>query len=192
VERSRVRRSLLTIAGLAALVASIPIVLAGRSALTPSVRGSTLDTVAAAYGKASAAPAQTPADLPLQLARLSGGIRSPRQRAQADVLVGATFALPAGNGSVGFDVVRQLGGGRLLDQAAGAFRAAALLDDGNEAAKFDLELLLKAQSASKTTQQRRSDRSRSKARQQERSRRKRPRGSREQHAAGTSPGGSGY
>ncbi|HSC51547.1 MAG TPA: hypothetical protein VLD16_14895 [Gaiellaceae bacterium] len=188
------KRLLLTAAGLAALAASIPLVLAGRSALTPSAGGSPLDTVASAYATAAAAPAQAPADLPLRLARLSGGIRSPRERAQADVLVGATFALPAGNGSVGFDVVRRLGGGRLLDQAAGAFRSAALLDAGNEAAKYDLELLLKAQTATPAGQRRRSGRSSNPTsqRQQQRSLRKPARGSREEHAAGTSSPGSGY
>ena len=110
------------------------------------------------------------------------------------MVVGATFALPAGNGSVGFDAVRQLGGSRLLDQAAGEFRAAALLDDTNEAAKYDLELLLKSQARTERTQSRRRHRSdrRSARKTSQRRAQKRERGSREEHAAGTSAAGSGY
>ena len=188
------RRGLLTAAALAALAASIPLALAGRAALAGGGgRGSTLQTIAAAYRGATAAPAQSPADLPLRLARLSTRIPSARDRAQADVLVGAVLALPAGNGSVGFDAVRQLGGGRLLDQAAGAFRSAAQLDDTNEAAKYDLELLLKTQAQAQRSQQRRRARApRSAPRSRQRERQKRARGSREQHAAGTSAPGSGY
>jgi hypothetical protein len=184
---------LLTAAGLAALAASIPLALVGRSALSPSLGGSTLQTVAAAYGKASASPVQAPSDLPLRLAKLSDRIRSARERAQAEVVIGATFALPAGNGSVGFDTVRQLGGGRLLDQAAGEFRAAALLDDTNEAAKYDLELLLKTQAKAQASQRqrKRSDR-RPGQKSRQRTHAKHARGSREEHAAGTSAPGSGY
>ena len=58
-------------------------------------------------------------------------------------MVGAVFALPAGNGTVSFDLLRQLGGARLLEQAAAEFRTATRIDDQNEAAKYDLELLLK-------------------------------------------------
>ena len=188
------KRALLTAAGLVALAASIPLAFAGRSALAPSVHHSTLDDVAAAYRRAAAAPAESPSDLPLRLARISAGIESRRERSQADVLVGATLALPAGNGSVGFDAVRQLGGGRLLDQAAGEFRAAALLDDTNEAAKYDLELVLKSQARAEQSRQRRREQPgrRAGSRSVQRKAVRRPRGSREQHAAGTSAPGSGY
>lgn len=187
------RRALLTAAGLAALAASIPLALAGRTALHPSLKTSPLQPVAAAYAEASASPAQAPSDLPLRLARLSAGIRSAHERAQAEVVVGAALALPAGNGSVGFDAVRQVGGGRLLDQAAGEFRAAALLDDTNEAAKYDLELLLKSLPKPQAAQrQQRRSRQRSGQKVERRRRVKHARGSREQHAAGTSAPGSGY
>jgi hypothetical protein len=189
-----VRRALLSATALVALAASIPLALAGRAALAGSDGGSTLQTIASAYRNASAAPAQSPADLPLRLAGLSSRIASARDRAQADVLVGAVLALPAGNGSVGFDRMRQLGGGRLLDQAAGAFRSAIQLDGTNEAAKYDLELLLKSQAGAQRARERRRARAAHRAADSSRRRRreKRARGSREQHAAGTSAPGSGY
>jgi hypothetical protein len=80
---------------------------------------------------------------PVRLAQLARRLGNADERSQAHVMVGAVFALPAGNGTVSFDLVRQLGGARLLEQAAAEFRAAARIDDENEAAKYDLELLLK-------------------------------------------------
>jgi hypothetical protein len=59
-------------------------------------------------------------------------------------MVAAVFALPAGTGSIGFDRMRAIGLGRLLEQSAAELREAAVIDDRNEAAKFDLELLLKS------------------------------------------------
>jgi hypothetical protein len=84
---------------------------------------------------------------PLRLATLARNVRPRSERAQAHLMVGAVFALPAGDGSMTFGRMRQMGGGRLLTQATEEFRAAALLDDGNEAAKYDLELVLKSQTA---------------------------------------------
>jgi hypothetical protein len=100
--------------------------------------------VVRAYRRAAATPAVGAASMaPVRLAHLAHRLRDADERTQAHVMVGAVFALPAGNGTVSFDLVRQLGGARLLQEAAAEFRAAARIDDRNEAAKYDLELLLK-------------------------------------------------
>jgi hypothetical protein len=82
---------------------------------------------------------------PVRLAALARGIRSASERAQAHVMVGAVFALPAGNGSMSFARMRLIGGSRLLAQAVQEFRRAVSLDDRNEAAKYDLELVLSSE-----------------------------------------------
>src|SRR5262249_23366072 len=79
------------------------------------------------------------------VAALARGIRSASERSQAHVMVGALFSLPAGDGSITFARMRLLGGNRLLTQATEEFRRAVVLDDRNEAAKFDLELVLSSQ-----------------------------------------------
>jgi hypothetical protein len=90
---------------------------------------------------------------PVRLSKLIEALRSDGERAQAHVLVGAIFARPAGNGEVGFDAVRRAGLGLLLDQAVEEFRSAARIDDRNENAKYDLELLLKQQAMSRAKRQ---------------------------------------
>ena len=84
---------------------------------------------------------------PVRLATLARSVRPRSERVQAHLMVGTVFSMPAGNGSMSFGRMRQMGGGRLLTQAVEEFREAALLDDRNEAAKYDLELVLKSQTA---------------------------------------------
>lgn len=83
----------------------------------------------------------------VRLATLARRVKPRSERAQTHLMVGKVFALPAGDGSISFGRLRQFGGGRLLAQAEEEFRAAALLDDRNEAAKYDLELVLASQTA---------------------------------------------
>jgi hypothetical protein len=85
------------------------------------------------------------AGTPVRLATLARTVKPRSEQAQAHLMVGTVFALPAGNGSISFGRMRQFGGARLLAQAEEEFRAAALLDDRNEAAKYDLELVLASQ-----------------------------------------------
>lgn len=138
---------------------------------------------------------------PLTLARMIPKLHSGEQRAQAHLMVGAIFALPAGNGSVSFDLVRQAGQGRLLDQAKEEFRAATLLDDGNEDAKYDLELILKREAQlqrnSRLAPSKKGEKSgkRKKIEQNRSGRRSRDRVNRtdiRQRSAGFYAGGSGY
>ena len=114
------------------------------ASLLAADRAERFGEVVQGYRRAAAAPAVGAASMaPVRLAQLAERIGNADERAQAHVMVGAVFALPAGNGTVSFDLVRQLGGGRLLEEAAAEFRAAARIDDENEPAKYDLELLLK-------------------------------------------------
>jgi hypothetical protein len=172
-----VRRSLLSAAaGIAALCLAIPLALLGRAVLAAPPRAdvvrpggvradrSVFDRAADGllgiggdepffalvreYRHAIAAPATLGASsAPLRLARLAGKVNPRGERSQAHVMVGALFSLPAGDGSMTFGRMRQFGGGRLIDQAVAEFREAAMLDDGNEAAKYDLELVLASQNS---------------------------------------------
>jgi hypothetical protein len=82
----------------------------------------------------------------IRLARLAQEVGPDSERSQAHLMVGVVFALPAGRGSISFERMREIrGGGRQLAQAAGELREAAAIDDRNEAAKHDLELLLESQ-----------------------------------------------
>jgi hypothetical protein len=83
----------------------------------------------------------------VRLAALARRVQTRGEQSQAHVMVGSVFALPAGTGSISFGRLRQFGGGRLLAQAEQEFREAALLDDRNDAAKYDLELILASRSA---------------------------------------------
>jgi len=156
-------------------------------------------SIARAYRHAATLPAFATASLtPVRLAQEAKSLDSAQERAQAQVLTGAILALPAGNGSMSFDALRRLGGGRLLDQAAAEFRAAASLDDRNGAAKYDLELLLKSEQASRAS--RRSAHGRSSSRKQrpsrqrvrKRERRKASGTRRRERRAGIYGTGSGY
>jgi hypothetical protein len=102
--------------------------------------------VVRAYEKATADPtAPVASGTPVRLAALARGIGPASERSQAHVMVGAVFSLPAGNGSMPFSRMRLIGGGRLLTQATEEFRRAVLLNGRNEAAKYDLELVLSSQ-----------------------------------------------
>ena len=99
-----------------------------------------------AYRKATADSTEpTDSGTPMRLAALARGIKPASERSQAHVMVGAVFALPAGNGSMSFARMRLIAGGRLLAQAVEELRRAVLLDDRNEAAKYDLELVLSSE-----------------------------------------------
>jgi hypothetical protein len=150
-----------------------------------------------AYRQATAQPALAMSAVkPVRLARLIPRLPSARERAQAHLMVGAIFALPAGNGTVSFDLIRQAGNGVLLRQAAQEFRAAVLADDRSEDAKYDLELLLKPQAESRPAERRPGDGKADKRVKGKPSRRKtRDRASHsnlEQHHAGIYSTGSGY
>jgi hypothetical protein len=131
---------------------------------------------------------------PVRLAQLARRVDNADERAQAHVMTGAVFALPAGNGTVSFDLVRQLGGARLLEEAAAEFRAAARIDDQNEAAKYDLELLLKKDAiARRSAGNGRPAGQRPNARQARQQRRNASTRRRvEEHSAGIYSTGSGY
>lgn len=157
------RQVIALVVGAGLLGLAIPVALLGRSALSaPNESGSTFDRaanwivgtassepffrVARAYRKAYAASAgSADSGAPVRLAALARGIRSPRERSQAHVMVGAVFSLPAGNGSMSFARMRLIGGSRLIAQAVEELRRAVVLDDDNEAAKYDLELVLSSQ-----------------------------------------------
>ena len=85
---------------------------------------------------------------PVQITRLIPRLRSPEERAQALVMAGTLLAYSAG---AGFGVVLprqdQAPTAIVLGQAREDFRAAVRSDPGNEAAKYDLELLLRQQQA---------------------------------------------
>ncbi len=147
------------------------------------------------YRRAAATPAVGAASMaPVRLAQLARSLRNADERAQAHVMVGAAFALPAGNGTVSFDLVRQLGGARLLEEAAAEFRAATRIDDRNEAAKYDLELLLKRDAIARRSRSERRPAgqrpSTRRARQQRRNASTRRRV--EEHSAGIYSTGRGY
>jgi hypothetical protein len=110
--------------------------------------------IVAAYREATANPvlAVEPVN-PVRLSKLIAALHSDDERAQAHVMVGAIFARPAGNGSVGVDAARRAGLGLLIDQAVEEFRAAVRVDEDNENAKYDLELLLKQQAISRAERQ---------------------------------------
>jgi hypothetical protein len=105
-----------------------------------------LFVLAREYRHAASAPNPlTDSATPVRLATLARQVAPRTERSQAHVMVGAAFALPSGNGSISFERMRELGGARLLGQAVGEFREAAIIDDRNEAAKYNLELVLKSQ-----------------------------------------------
>ena len=88
---------------------------------------------------------------PVLISRLIPKLRSPEERAQAFVMAGTLLAYSAG---AGFGVVLprqdQAPTEVVLGQARADFRAAVRSDPGNEAAKYDLELLLRQQQAQST------------------------------------------
>lgn len=155
-----------------------------------------LSEIARAYRRAAASPALSDTSATaLRLEELARHVRSPGGRSQAQVIAGAAFALPAGTGRLDFDAVRRLGGASSLDQAAQEFRVAIAGDDRNEAAKYDLELLLKAEARSRAAQHRHGKPSQQQARKRQhippRKRSKR-RVSAKRHQGALYSNGSGY
>jgi hypothetical protein len=77
----------------------------------------------------------------LQIAGLLGNLHDPRQRSQAATMLGTLILLYSSNG-------KATGGSQLVQQAVGDFQQAIVDDPANDAAKYDLELLLRLHSAS--------------------------------------------
>lgn len=155
-----------------------------------------LSQIARAYRRAAGSPAISDTSATaLRLADLARHVGSPAGRSQAEVIAGATFALPAGTGGLGFDAVRRLGGASSLEQAAQEFRAAIAADDRNEAAKYDLELLLKSEVRSRASKHRRHKPSKQQARKRRHTppqKRSKRRASAKEHRGGIYSNGSGY
>ena len=82
---------------------------------------------------------------PVRLGTLARRVGPRTEQAQAHVMVGTVFALPAGNGSMSFTRLRQIGADACSTRRPRSSGPASLLDDRNEAAKYDLELALAAQ-----------------------------------------------
>ena len=80
---------------------------------------------------------------PIRIAHLIPTLHTDRERAQALVMASTLLAMAAGDGLGVAEIGRDAGSKALLLQALGGFRAAVASDDRNEAAKFDLELLLR-------------------------------------------------
>lgn len=72
----------------------------------------------------------------LKLAGILGALDDPRERSQAATLLGTLILLYSSNG-------KATGGQQLVQQAAGDFQSAIRDDPANDAAKYDLELLLR-------------------------------------------------
>jgi hypothetical protein len=178
------RRVLLAVAGVAALLVSIPLALLGRAVVaTPAAvarvapgppatvhvenrRPSLADRAAwrlvganrvepfaevvTVYRTVAALPALAgQPTCSIRLARLIPRLRSPAERAQAFVMAGTLLAMGAGDG-LGVPLDDSTEGARpLLTQALDDFRAAVEGDPANEAAKYDLELLLRQQAESR-------------------------------------------
>jgi hypothetical protein len=77
----------------------------------------------------------------LQIAGLLGVLHDPRERSQAATMLGTLILLYSSNG-------KATGGSQLVQQAAGDFQEAIVADPANDAAKYDLELLLRLHAAS--------------------------------------------
>ena len=80
---------------------------------------------------------------PIRIAHLIPTLHTDQERAQALVMASTLLAMAAGDGLGVAQIGRDAGSKALLLQALGGFRAAVASDDRNEAAKFDLELLLR-------------------------------------------------
>jgi hypothetical protein len=99
-------------------------------------------------------PSLAPVDAEAEIAKLTPRLRSPSERAQAQVMLGILLALAAGNGDGTLGAGQGTGGNLLLEQARNEFQDAVRTDESNEDAKVDLELLL--QDAARTPEQGRS------------------------------------
>jgi hypothetical protein len=82
----------------------------------------------------------------LQIAGLLSRLHDRRQRSQAATMLGTLILLYSSNGKV-------TGGAQLVQQAARDFQSAIVDDPANDAAKYDLEQLLRLHAASERQQQ---------------------------------------
>jgi hypothetical protein len=80
---------------------------------------------------------------PIRIAHLIPKLHAEEERSQALVMAATLLAMAAGDGLGVAEIGHDTGSRALLQQALGGFRAAVRSDDRNEAAKFDLELLLR-------------------------------------------------
>lgn len=128
---------------------------------------------------------------PVAISRLLPKLRSRGERAQALTMAGTLLAYSAG---AGFGALlpssAQAATATVLAQAREDFRAAIRDDPGNEAAKYDLELLLRQQRAQ--SPQRPNDRKRKKPSTTQDNRRKKAPANGQEHHAGIYETGSGY
>ena len=129
---------------------------------------------------------------PVAITRLIPRLRSPEERAQALVMAGTLLAYSAG---AGFGAVlparEQAPTTTVLAQAREDFRDAVRSDPGNEAAKYDLEFLLRQQQAQ--SKQKPPARKRKKApTTQDRRKKKTAAANGQEHHAGIYATGSGY
>jgi hypothetical protein len=81
----------------------------------------------------------------LRIAGLLAGLRDQRERSQAATMLGTLIMLYSANG-------RATGGAQLVQQAVADFQDAIRSDPRNDAAKYDLELLLRLHAASERQQ----------------------------------------
>jgi hypothetical protein len=90
-------------------------------------------------------------DAETAIAKLSPGLQSRKERAEAEVMLGILLSFAAGNVEGSLGAGQGSGGNLLLEQARGDFQDAVRTDPANEDAKVNLELLL--QDAARTPQQ---------------------------------------
>lgn len=129
---------------------------------------------------------------PVRITRLIPKLHSPQERAQALTMAGTLLAYSAG---AGFGVILprsdQAATASVLGEALQDFRAAVAADPANEAAKYDLELLLRQQRAQAPPPRHAQKRRPKPQAQQDRRRQPRP-GNTAEHHAGIYESGSGY
>lgn len=168
--------------------------LADRAAvyLLAADRADAFDEIAGIYRDAIAFPA-TEGDPrgPVRISRLIPKVRAPEERAAALTIAGTLLAYSAGAGfGVMLPTRSQAQTQTVLEQARADFRAAVRNDPQNEAAKYDLELLLRQQKAQ--SPQRPQDKKRKKTTTTQDKRRKTAPANGQEHHAGIYQTGSGY
>lgn len=162
------------------------------SSLLDADRADAFDEIVAIYRDAVALPAAAGDPRgPVGISRLIPRLRSPSEQAQALVMAGTLLAYSAG---AGFGAVlparEQAPTATVLAQAREDFRAAIRSDPGNEAAKYDLEFLLRQQAAQ--SEQKTPARKRKKAPATQDRRKKTARANGQELHAGIYATGSGY
>ena len=220
------RRMVIAVAGIAAIVCSIPLALLGRAVLaTPAAvaeatpgwpvrvqvgrhqrsladraaasllatdRSEAFTEIVGIYQSAiSFRPSAGDPRGPVRISRLIEQLHSPAERAQALTMAGTLLAYSAG---AGFGVVLprsdQAPTATVLAQALEDFRAAVRSDPANEAAKYDLELLLRQHE--KQSRHKPPSRKRKKTSTAQDNRRKTTPKNGQEHHAGVYAAGSGY